>query len=340
MNNGVGILEFEKPVIELEKKIEDLVTLAKTEEIDFSDEIQKLQEKCEKLKKNIFGSLTPIQKVQLARHPKRPNALEYIKAMFENFLEMHGDRAFADDKAIVGGLAGFEGESVMVIGQQKGRTTEDNIMRNFGMLHPEGYRKALRLMRLAEKFGIPVITLIDTPGADPGIGAEERGQAEAIATNLKMMAGLKVPVICAVTGEGGSGGALGIGVGNRVIMMENSVYSVISPEGCASILWRDSAKAAEAAEAMKLTAAELLKLKIIDEIVPEPLGGIQRDADSTIKKFKQVLLKHLGELKGMPVKELVEDRYKKFRQMGEFIEGAAGGGEAAAKAKRKRNKKQ
>lgn len=323
MSNGIKGFDFENPVLELEEKIKELRNLGKSENINFSSEIKKLQQKCNKLKKDIFTNLSPFQKVYLARHPKRPNSMEYIDMIFNDFLEMHGDRSYSDDKSIIGGIASFDDDTIVVIGHQKGRTTEENLMRNFGMARPEGYRKALRLMRFAEKFDLPVITLIDTPGAYPGIGAEERGQAEAIATNLKVMAGIKVPFISVVIGEGGSGGALGIGIGNRVLMLENSIYSVISPEGCASILWRDASKASEAASALKLTALDLYKFKIIDEIIPEPLGGVHRDIEFVTKRLVRSLKKHLGELKKMTAEELIQDRYQKFRQMGRFIDGSS-----------------
>ncbi len=322
MSNGIKGFDFESPVIELEEKIKELKNLGESENIDFSNEIKKLQQKCSKLKKDIFSNLTPFQKVYMARHPNRPNSTEYINMIFGDFIEMHGDRNYSDDKSIVGGIADFDDDSIMVIGHQKGRTTEENLMRNFGMARPEGYRKALRLMRLAEKYNLPVITLIDTPGAYPGIGAEERGQAEAIATNLKAMAGLSVPLVSVVIGEGGSGGALGIGVGNRVLMLENSIYSVISPEGCASILWRDASKAPEAALALKLTASDLYKFKIIDEVILEPLGGVHRDVEFVAKRLARSLKKQLDELKQMTAEELIQDRYQKFRQMGRFIDGS------------------
>lgn len=313
-------IDFEKPVVELEKKIEELKKLGTSEHINFSKEILNLEQKCDKLKKKIFNNLTPWQKVQLARHPKRPYTMDYINLLMHDFVEMHGDRNFADDPAIVGGIAKFDNETVIVLGHQKGHTTEENLKRNFGMAHPEGYRKALRLMKFAEKFGFPVIIFIDTPGAYPGIGAEERGQAEAIARNLKTMAELNVPIIVIVTGEGGSGGALGIGVGDKILMLENAIYSVISPEGCASILWRDVSKAPDAARALKLTALDLYKFKIIDDIVAEPLGGVHRDAGFVKEQLIVRIRKCLNELKGIPKEELIKKRYKKFRQIGEFLE--------------------
>lgn len=318
----VAVLEFEKPVIEIENKINELKSLAAQQNVDFSDEIKTLEEKCDKLKKEIYGNLTPWQKVQLARHPRRPYSLDYFHLLFTDFLELHGDRRFADDLAIVGGFAFFNDEPVVVIGQQKGRTTQENIERNFGMPHPEGYRKALRLMKLAEKFNRPVFTFIDTPGAYPGIGAEERGQAEAIAENLKEMSQLAVPIIVIVIGEGGSGGALALSIGDRILMLENAIYSVISPEGCAAILFRDAGKAPEAAEVLKLTSNDLYKLGIIDEIIPEPLGGAHRDYVATAENIRKYLKQHLSQLKSIPKKELIELRYQKFRKIGHFIEEA------------------
>jgi len=313
-------LDFEKPVVELEKKIEELKKLSANEKIDFSQEIMSLEKKCDELKKEIFGNLTPWQRVQLARHPRRPYTLDYINLLLSDFVEVRGDRNFADDPAIVAGMAKFENETVVVIGHQKGRTLQENMMRNFGMPHPEGYRKALRVMKLAERFSIPVISFIDTPGAYPGIGAEERGQAEAIARNLKAMSELEVPIIIVVIGEGGSGGALGIGVGDKILMLENAIYSVISPEGCASILWRDTAKAPEAAEALKLTARDLLELKVIDEIIEEPLGGAHRDMGFMAKQLAEKIKTYIAELKNLPVEELLRRRYQRFRLMGEFVE--------------------
>jgi acetyl-CoA carboxylase carboxyl transferase subunit alpha len=313
-------LDFERPVVELEKKIEELKKLDANGKVDFSQEIASLETKCDELKKEIFGNLTPWQKVQLARHPRRPYTMDYINLLLTDFVELRGDRNFADDPAIVAGMAKFENQTVMVIGHQKGRTLQENMMRNFGMPHPEGYRKALRLMKLAEKFLIPVISFIDTPGAYPGIGAEERGQAEAIAQNLKVMSELEVPIIVVVIGEGGSGGALGIGVGDKVLMLENAIYSVISPEGCASILWKDAAKAPEAAKALKLTARDLLELKVIDEIIEEPLGGGHRDIGFMGKQLAEKIKIYLNELKNLPVEELLRNRYQKFRLLGEFVE--------------------
>jgi acetyl-CoA carboxylase carboxyl transferase subunit alpha len=311
-------LEFEKPIIELETRIAEL--RASEEPLEARDEIAKLEERLARLQQRIYGSLTAWQRTQIARHPKRPHTLDLINLLFEDWVELHGDRVFGDDKAIVGGLARFDGEPVVVIGHQKGRDTRENIARNFGMPHPEGYRKALRLMQLAAKFGKPIISFIDTPGAYPGLGAEERGQAEAIARNLREMAGLPTPVICVVTGEGGSGGALAIGVGNRVLMLEYSIYSVISPEGCAAILWGDAAKASEAAELMRVTAPDLLKLGVIDAVVPEPTGGAHRNWEATAASLRAALQDQLWQLRSKSEGELVEERQEKFRRIGVFEE--------------------
>ncbi len=311
-------LEFEKPIAELEQTLESLKKQATEQKIDLSAQIHSIEEKLETTKKEIFTNLTPWQRVQLARHPKRPYMLDYLQRIATNFIELHVDRRFADDHAIVGGMATIDTCRVMVIGQQKGRDTKENLMRNFGSPHPEGYRKALRLMQLAEKFELPVICFIDTPGAYPGVGAEERHIAEAIAVNLREMMVLKTPLLAVVIGEGGSGGALGIGVCDRVLIMENAYYSVISPEGCAAILWKDRANAAQAAAALKLTAKDLLELDIVDEIIPEPLGGAHRDFDTTAATLKKTVLKHLEKLNDMKTSELLEARYKKFRKIGEF----------------------
>ncbi|MFH1259949.1 MAG: acetyl-CoA carboxylase carboxyltransferase subunit alpha [Elusimicrobiota bacterium] len=318
MAEEVSGLDFERPVLELEMKIRELRNFAITEKMDFSEEISILEEKCNKMKLEIFGSLTAWQKVQLARHPRRPYTMDYIRLLSKDFLEIHGDRAFGDDLSIIGGLATFEDEPIMIIGHQKGRTVQENMQRNFGMPHPEGYRKAERLMRLAEKFKIPLVTLIDTPGAYPGIGAEERGQAEAIGRNLWVMAQLKIPFIALVIGEGGSGGALALALADRVLMLENSIYSVITPEGCAAILFRDAGKSGDAAKALKLTSNDLLGLKVIDEIIPEPLGGAHCDVEFTAEAVRQVLKKSLQELRKNTIEELVELRYQKFRKMGVF----------------------
>ena len=311
-------LEFEKPLLELENRIAEL--RASEEPLAARDEIAKLEERLVRQQQRIYSSLTAWQRAQIARHPKRPHTLDFVELLLEDWVELHGDRVFGDDRAIVGGLATFDGEPVVVIGHQKGRDTRENIARNFGMPHPEGYRKALRLMQLAGKFGKPIISFIDTPGAYPGIGAEERGQAEAIARNLREMAGLPTPVICVVTGEGGSGGALAIGVGNRVLMLEYAIYSVISPEGCAAILWGDGAKAPEAAELMRVTAPDLLKLGVIDGIVPEPVGGAHRNWEATAASLRAALRDQIWELKSKSEAELIEERQEKFRRIGVFEE--------------------
>ncbi len=314
------LLDFEKPVVELEKKILSLKVSAEHSKIDFSSEISDLEEKKEKLKKEIYGSLTSWQKVMLARHPNRPYTLDYVKIICENFVELHGDRAFGDDSALVCGLATIDNKPVVVIGHQKGRTIQENMDRNFGMAHPEGYRKALRLMKMAEKFNRPIITFIDTAGAYPGIAAEERGQAEAIARNLREMSYLEVPVISIIIGEGGSGGAIGIGVANKVAMLENAYYSVISPEGCAAILFRDATKSQEATEALKITAKDLLKNNVIDEIIKEPVGGAHVDTVETAMNIKRFINKSLSSLSKMKKQELADDRYEKFRNIGVFEE--------------------
>jgi acetyl-CoA carboxylase carboxyl transferase subunit alpha len=319
--NGNG-LDFEKPILELERKIEELKKFTSSENINLHSEIERLKQKLEKLKYEIFENLTPWQRVQIARHPQRPYTLDYIRMIMHDFVEIHGDRAFADDKAIVCGLAKIGGHKICVIGHQKGRDTNENLKRNFGSANPEGYRKAIRVMRLAEKFNIPVITFIDTPGAYPGIGAEERGQAEAIAYNLREMALVRVPIIIFVIGEGGSGGALGIGVGDRVCVLQNSYYSVISPEGCAAILWKDRARSDEAAKALKLTAKDLLDFGIIDMIVPEPLGGAHRDPQAAADNIKRVILAGIKDISGMSKDDMIEARYKKFRRIGRFVDPA------------------
>ncbi len=312
-------LDFEQPIAELQAKIEELRYVGDTE-INLSEEISKLEEKASSLTRSIFSKLTPRQISQLARHPKRPYTLDLIKYLFTDFHELHGDRAFADDKAIIGGLARFRGQSVVVIGHQKGRDTKENILRNFGMPRPEGYRKALRLMRMAEKFHLPIITFIDTPGAYPGIGAEERGQSEAIARNLYEMAQLRTPIICTVVGEGGSGGALAIGVGDRVMMLQYATYSVISPEGCASILWKSAEKAAEAADAMGITADRLKSLGLIDQIIPEPLGGAHRDMEAAAYALGDALDANLRELNATKIDALLDKRYQRIMSFGQFEE--------------------
>ncbi|MFA5803363.1 MAG: acetyl-CoA carboxylase carboxyltransferase subunit alpha [Melioribacteraceae bacterium] len=313
-----NILDFEKPIIELEKKIDEM---RKYEgRLNISDEIKTLEEKVFQLKKNIYNDLTRWQRVQLARHPERPYTLDYIYLITENFVELHGDRLFKDDKAIVGGLAMIDEQKVMIIGHQKGRDTKSNVYRNFGMSNPEGYRKALRLMKLAEKFKIPVITMLDTPGAYPGIEAEERGQAEAIARNLLEMSRLRVPIVVTIIGEGASGGALGIGIGDRVLMLQNTWYSVISPESCSSILWRSWEYKETAAEALKLTAEDLLEQGIIDRIVPEPLGGAHKDHLQIASTLKSVLKEELSLLIKIKPEKLIQNRLEKFAKMGMYVE--------------------
>lgn len=311
-------LDFEKPIIELEKRIEELKSFSSSKDIDLSEEIKKLEKKAQKRKTEIFKNITAWQRTQMARHPKRPYTLDYISLIMDEFIELHGDRTFYDDLAIVGGIASFNGKSVMVIGHQKGRDTKENLKRNFGMANPEGYRKALRLMKLGEKFSFPIITFIDTPGAYPGIGAEERGQAYVIANNLKEMSSLKVPIVVIVIGEGGSGGALGISVGNRIYMLENSVYYVCSPEACSSILWRDVSKAPVAAEVQSITAQDLLRLGVIDGIIPEPIGGSHREPEKTAKNIKATLKKALEELSSLSTDKLIQQRYSKYRKIGKF----------------------
>jgi acetyl-CoA carboxylase carboxyl transferase subunit alpha len=317
MANGI-VLEFEKPIVELEQKILEMREFAKGESVELSHEIESLERKLDKLTREIYSNLTRWQRVQLARHPRRPYTLDYIKHMTEGFIELHGDRGYSDDKAVVCGPAYFSGRKVMIIGQQKGRDTKSKLYRNFGMMHPEGYRKALRIMKLAEKFNLPILIFVDTPGAFPGLGAEERGQAEAIARNIKEMARLTVPIIISIIGEGASGGALGIGVGDVVLMMEHSWYSVISPEGCAAILWRDAAKAPDAAEALKLAAPDLIDLEIIDRIVPEPSGGAHRDHAGTARSLASTIDEYLYTLVELSAEELLERRLDKFRKMGVF----------------------
>ncbi|MDD5231121.1 MAG: acetyl-CoA carboxylase carboxyltransferase subunit alpha [Candidatus Marinimicrobia bacterium] len=311
-------LDFEKPILEMEKKIEELREQSASSGIDLSPEIEKSKTKLNRLIQKTYSGLTRWQRVQLARHPDRPYTLDYIKRMCSDFIEIHGDRHYADDKSIVTGMATIDDYKVMLIGQQKGRTTKENLYRNFGMMHPEGYRKALRIMKLAEKFHRPVISLIDTQGAFPGIGAEERGQAEAIARNLLEMARLRTPIIVVVIGEGASGGALGIGVGDRILLLENTWYSVITPEGCASIIYHDVSKAPLVAEAMKVTARDIESFKIADGIIPEPIGGAHRDPDRMAEILKDVLLKYLSELVPIPIDELVDQRIEKYARMGSW----------------------
>ncbi len=310
-------LDFEKPLMELEEKIERIKGLSK-EQPKTQDEIQKLQKRAHQLQREIYTHLTPIQTLQIARHPNRPSTLDYLGYLVPDFLELHGDRAFADDAAIVGGIGRLDGAPVVVIGHQKGRNVKERVKRNFGMPHPEGYRKAQRLMLLAERFGRPVITFIDTPGAYPGLGAEERGQSEAIAASLRLMARLAVPIVAVVIGEGGSGGALALGVADRILMLEHSVYSVISPEGCAAILWKSVDKANDAADALKMTAKDLLALGVIDEIVSEPLGCAHRNHAAMAAALKKSIGQHLARLSELPSDELLAARYEKFRKMGVY----------------------
>ena len=314
MNNEY--LDFEQPIAELEAKIKELKLLGNDSEINIADEISRLEGKNQDITKSIFKSLSDWQIVQLARHPKRPYSLDYIERVFTDFQELHGDRAYADDKAVIGGLARLDGMPVMILAQQKGRDTKEKVARNFGMPHPEGYRKAKRLIELAERFNVPIVCLIDTPGAYPGIGAEERGQSEAIARNLLVMSKTSVPIVCVVIGEGCSGGALGIGVGDRTLIMEYAYYATISPEGCATILWKSAEKASEAAQIMGITAKRLLELGLVDEVVDEPLGGAHRDLDAAAANLKEKLLSNLRELKTMSINQLLDDRYEKITSIG------------------------
>jgi acetyl-CoA carboxylase carboxyl transferase subunit alpha len=314
----VGELEFERPVVELKNKINELKEFAKNTDVDLTSEIEKLESRLERVEKDIYDHLKPWDRVQIARHPERPTTLDYISYLFTDFFECHGDRYYGDDQAIVGGIAKYHGLSVTVIGHQRGKDTKENIKRNFGMPHPEGYRKALRLMKQAEKFSRPIICFIDTKGAYPGKAAEERGQSEAIAKNLFEMAGLSVPVICIVIGEGGSGGALALGVGNHLHMLENSTYSVISPEGAAALLWKDAGLAKQAAETMKITAPDLKGMDIVDEVVPEVKGGAHRDVRKQAEMIDEILKQSLVELKKMTAEELIEHRYLKYKKIGQF----------------------
>lgn len=314
-------LDFEKPILELEHKIEELKALANKEGLDFNEEISRLQSQLKKLEEETLSHLTPWQKVQLARHPNRPKSLTLAHLIFDDFLPLHGDRLYSEDQAIIGGLARIEEERLVFLGHQKGESIKDNLSRNFGMAHPEGYRKAHRLMNLAEKLHRPILTFIDTPGAYPGIEAEERGQAEAIAANLERMSQLQVPILVVIIGEGGSGGALGIGVGDRILMLENAIYSVISPEGCAAILWKNQEKIEEAAKALRLTSQDLFNLGLIDEIIPEPRGGAHKDPEQTALNIKERIIKHLEELKKISPEEVVKKRYKKYREIGKFKRG-------------------
>ena len=314
------VLDFEKPLVELERQIGHLRRLTRERDLEVDSEIGPLEKKLDDLRREIYEELTPMQRVQVARHPRRPYILDYVAALFTDFIELKGDRLFRDDPAILGGWARLEGRPVMVIGHQKGRDTKENLRRNFGMPHPEGYRKALRLMEMAARFNAPIITLIDTPGAYPGLGAEERGQATAIARNLEVMAGLETPILAAVVGEGGSGGALALGLADRVIMLSNAVYSVISPEGCAAILWNDASQKERAAEALKLTAPDLLELGLVDEVIPEPPGGAHSDPERTIAALGEAVRRHVEELAKIGSKRLVKPRAKKYMEMGRFAE--------------------
>jgi len=317
---GFGVLEFERPIYDLEQKAKELERLSQEEGLDLSDEIRVLREKVDKLREEIFSNLDSWQRIQLARHPKRPYTIDYVENMLDDFVEIHGDRLFREDRAVLAGFGTLEGQPVCIIGHNKGHTTKENLERNFGSPHPEGYRKALRVMRLADKFGVPILTFLDSAGAYPGIGAEERGQAEAIAKNILEMFKLGVPIIINVTGEGGSGGALGIGVGDVVLMQAYTYYSVISPEGCAAILWRDRAEAPTSAKILRITAPDLMKLGVIDEIVPEPLGGAHNDYKLAAEYLKEAIVKHLKPLLKMDRIELIERRRAKFRKMGFYAE--------------------
>ncbi len=317
---NMNFLDFEQPIAELEAKIEELRYVGDDAEVNINEEISRLQAKSRSLTESIFTNLDAWQVSQLARHPQRPYTLDYISRIFTDFEELHGDRAYADDKVIIGGVARLDGKPVMVIGHQKGRDTTEKIRRNFGMPRPEGYRKAKRLMEMAERFKMPVLTLIDTPGAYPGIGAEERGQSEAIARNLYVMADLKTPIICTVIGEGGSGGALAIGVGDRMLMLQYSIYSVISPEGCASILWKSADKAPDAAEALGVTSSRLKELGLVDEIIEEPLGGAHRNPDDMAESIRARLIEHIEQLGRLPMDQLVAARYQRLMSYGEYVE--------------------
>jgi len=319
-STDLNFLEFERPIAELEAKIEELRYVSDDSAVSIGDELSRLQAKSRQLTEQIFRDLTPWQVSQLARHPQRPYARDYIDGIFTVLEELHGDRAYADDQAIIGGLARLEGRPVVVVGEQKGRDTREKIARNFGMPAPEGYRKAKRLFEMAERFGLPVVTFIDTPGAYPGVGAEERGQSEAIARNLFVLARLKTPVICTVTGEGGSGGALAVGVGDRLLMLQYSTYSVISPEGCASILWKSADKAADAAEAMGITAHRLNTLGLVDEVITEPLGGAHRDRALTAERVSEALNRHLAEVEAQPLEAMVAERYERLMRLGHYRE--------------------
>ncbi|MEB3164618.1 MAG: acetyl-CoA carboxylase carboxyltransferase subunit alpha [Prochlorothrix sp.] len=314
------LLDFEKPLVELEAQISQIRELAEENEVDVSQQIQQLEQRAAQLRQEIFSSLSPAQRIQLARHPRRPSTLDYVQMMTEDWIELHGDRRGGDDLALVGGIARLEGRAVLLLGHQKGRDTKDNVARNFGMASPGGYRKAMRLMEHADRFGMPILTFIDTPGAWAGVEAEKQGQGEAIAYNLREMFRLDVPILCTVIGEGGSGGALGIGVGDRQLMFEHSVYTVASPEACAAILWKDAGKAGQAAEALKITAPDLKNLGIVDDILPEPLGGAHSDPLQAAKVLKDSLLSHLTDLDQLTPEQRREQRYQKFRKLGVFLE--------------------
>jgi len=314
------VWDFEKPILELERKIDELKKFSEEKKVDLSAEIISFEKKLKLLKKEVYSHLTPWQKVQFARHPQRPTTLDYINLIMKDFVLIHGDRLFGDDKALISGFAKIDDIKVTIIGHQKGKETKENILRNFGCAHPEGYRKAMRLMRLAERFSMPIVAFIDTPGAYPGVGAEERGQAQAIAENIRDMFTVRTPIIVVVIGEGGSGGALGIGIGDSVMIMEYAYYSVISPEGCAAILWKEASKREEAARVLKLTAQELLQLGVIDEIIPEPEGGAHRNGEQAAQNLKKVLLRKINEVSAVPIDELLTRRYEKFRKMGVFSE--------------------
>lgn len=316
-------LEFEKPVFELESKLADLRSSSAANDINLEAEVSRMEQRLEETRREIYSNLTAWQRVQIARHPARPFSLDYMQLSFQDFTELHGDRLFADDAAMPGGLASIGRHKCVVVGHQKGRDTKENLRRNFGSAHPEGYRKALRLMRMAEKFGLPFVSLIDTPGAYPGVGAEERHISEAIALNLREMMVLRVPTVAVVIGEGGSGGALGVGVADKVLMLENSYYSVISPEGCAAILWKHRKHAPEAAEALKLTGSDLLKLGLIDGVIPEPMGGAHQDQAAAVANLKNALISQLDAISGQPIDALLEARYQKFRRFGEFSDKSA-----------------
>ncbi|MBT64403.1 MAG: acetyl-CoA carboxylase carboxyl transferase subunit alpha [Puniceicoccaceae bacterium] len=322
MEDVTYTLEFEKPLRELEKQLITLNQVSKESKVDVTNEIEAIEAKIEQTKMEIYSNLTPWQRVQLSRHPKRPYSLDYIDAIFTDFEELHGDRRFREDAAIVGGPAFLDGEAVMLLGQQKGRNTRDNLKRNFGCPHPEGYRKAMRLMEMAEKFNMPIVTFVDTPGAYPGIGAEERHVAEAIAVNIRDMSALKVPIVTIVIGEGGSGGALGLAVADEVMILENGYYSVISPEGCAAILWKDRAAAPQAADALKFSPEYLEKFGVVDRVIAEPTGGAHRDYPAAAKNLKEAIVDSLTKLKKKSVKKLLEDRYARFRNLGEFADSA------------------